>query len=109
MYDSNKPMNDMSDMKSVSGKVGTQGALYRLELRSLPHEIPIEIRLRRALKVLLRVYHFRVTDYRLASPAALATPATPPPASDRAAKGLAPRGTAAMPEIRQKRESHNGQ
>ena len=46
---------------------------YRLELRSLPSEIPPEIRLRRLLKALLRQYAFRVTDYRLDAPAATAS------------------------------------
>ena len=50
---------------------------YRLELRALPSSIPPEIRLRRALKALLRVYRFRVTDYGLASPTATATPTKP--------------------------------
>lgn len=77
MNDSNKPLCAMNDSYHYEGEGVTHGVLYRLELRSLPSEIPVEIRLRRALKALLRVYRFRVTDYRAATPAATATPATP--------------------------------
>jgi hypothetical protein len=77
MNDSKKPYRAINDSNHYARGSGTHGVLYRLELRPLPHEIPVEIRLRRALKALLRVYHFRVTDYRLASPPATATPARP--------------------------------
>ena len=38
---------------------------YILTIRSLPSAVPSTIRLRRLLKMALRTYQFRCTDYRL--------------------------------------------
>lgn len=108
MYDTQKPYRANSDRKSVSREVGTHDVLYVLALRPLASDVPPEIRLRQALKVLLRRFNLRCVDY--STTAGPADDGRPMPFPLRGGRlGSPPRPAAAMPEIRQKKESHSGQ
>jgi hypothetical protein len=63
--------------------------VYHLELRSLPNQAaPVEMRLRRALKMLLRLHGFRAVEVREVPAKALASGEEPAPPADQGTAAL---------------------